>query len=137
MTLALDLPDCRDSALGRMDTRWKLAGLFTSAILIGFLQTWQAVGLAFGGSIILVGLAQLPWRWYVVRLGAAALFLGFFAVWLPFLPAPGDETAAWLGLRISLSGLSRGGLILVKGLTLLSLMLAMLATAPLPQSLQA
>ncbi len=136
MTLALDFPDCRRSPLGRIDARYKLAALLGMAVLIGFLRTWPMIAAALGGSLLLLFLAKVPWRWFLPRLAGMAFFLGIVVLWLPFVPAS-DSIIYGPGVRMSPLGLERALVILGKGLAILILMTSLLTTATLPVTLQA
>jgi cobalt/nickel transport system permease protein len=118
MTLRFDQPFHAGSPFGRLDPRWKMAALFPAAFAVATLRTPAAAGIALVLSVILVGLARLPWGWYLRRVGVVALFLGFFLVWVPNGVLPS------LGL-------------LAKALAVVSLVLLLLATAPPETNLKA
>ena len=44
MTLAFSLPPQTDSPLGRLDPRWRLAGLLVLAVAVALVQTLPAAG---------------------------------------------------------------------------------------------
>ncbi len=137
MTLAFSPPPCPDSPLRRLDPRWKLAGLVLATVSAAALRYPPAAAVALLGSAALVVLARLPRRWFLERIGAVALFLALFTLPLPFLlDGPG---AAWdFGpVRVSGHGLTVALLIWTKALTVLSLMLVLLASAPLEDTLKA
>ena len=67
MTLAFSLPPQTDSPLGRLDPRWRLAGLAVLAATASVLATLPAVGLALGVALVLAALARLPPRWFFER----------------------------------------------------------------------
>jgi len=137
MTLAFDHLAGIDSPLRRLDPRWKLAALVPAAAAVAFLRTLPVTVLALAGAFLLVALARLPPRWYLGRLGALSLFLLLFVVLLPFLlDGPGP---AWdLGpVRFSLHGLTVALVLCAKAVTIVSLMLVGLATAPLDATLKA
>ncbi len=122
MALPFDLPECSQTPVGRWDSRWKLAALLPAAIVAALIQTLAPTLVAFGAALALVALARLPVGWYLARLGWVTLFLALFLVWLPFLHPDGLIFAAVL---------------LAKALTVVSLMLVLLATAPLQDSCKA
>jgi cobalt/nickel transport system permease protein len=137
MTLAFDLPTMPESALARMDPRWKLAALAPAALLMALVHTVLAAALAL---VFMLGLAQwgrLPGSWLARRLGWMALLLLLFVIWLPLLPDPESKTILVAGLRISLHGLDRVGVVLLKTLAVVTAMLIVLATAPLYDTLKA
>src|SRR5262245_6209380 len=122
MTLALDFPECSRSPLGQVDPRWKLVALFLAVILVALLRGLAPAACALVAAVVLAALAKLPWRWYLVRLGSVALVLSFLLAWLPFV-----HPAGW-SLALTL---------LLKALAILSLMLSLLATAPLQDTFKA
>ncbi len=137
MTLALHFPECTRSLVGRLDTRWKLAALMLAATTTALLQTLPPVLLASMGTLVLVVLARLPPRWLLARLGSVALVLTFFLAWLPF--AHPEAGVSWhLGwLSVSPAGVTLAVVILIKALSVVSLMMALLATAPLQDTFKA
>ena len=131
MTLALDFPQCSHSFLGRLDPRWKMAALILAALFCALLTTLPAALGAWAFSLVIVALARLPIHWLLVRLGSVAVVLVFFAAWLPLIhDSDGPHwDLGWFSL--SLDGLILAALLLFKALTIVSLMLALLATATL------
>jgi cobalt/nickel transport system permease protein len=137
MTLALDLPPCTDSPLSRRDPRWKLAALGPAAVAAAFPRAWPAVLLAFAGALLLACLARLPLRWYLRRVAVVLGFLALFVVPLPFL-LRGDGPSWGLGpFFVSLHGANVAALLVVKTTTVLTIVLVLLATAPLDATLKA
>jgi cobalt/nickel transport system permease protein len=137
MTLALDHLPQPDSPLCRLDPRWKLAA-FMIAILAGaLLHTLFASIVAAAGAFFLAALGRLPLRWFLSRLAGLMLFLMLFMVLVPFIVHDGGPSIEMGWLRISSSGLRVAGLLCVKALTLLTLALTALATAPLNATLAA
>jgi cobalt/nickel transport system permease protein len=137
MTLSLDLPPCPDSPLGRLDARWRLAGLLLLAAAATALRTVPAALALLAAGLLLVALSRLPGGWYARRLGAAALVLVVFGVTLPFLIDPSGPGWSLGPLRISAAGVRLAVLLVCKGVTILNLVLVVLATAPLPTTLKA
>ena len=136
MTLAFTPPPLTDSPVSRLDPRWKLAALAVAVLATAILRTLPASALALLLALLLAGLSRLPPRWYLARLGAAVLFLAFFALPLPFLlREPGMEGSSLL--HFSWHGAAVGLMLTAKGLTLVTLMLVLLATAPLDATLKA
>jgi cobalt/nickel transport system permease protein len=135
MTLAFTTPPCPTSPLGRLDPRWKLAGLSLAAAAAAALHTLPPAGLALAGALLLAVLARLPWRWYLARAGALAAFLALFTLPLPFL-LPG-EGPSWGPVRFSWHGAEVALLLWAKALTVVTLLLVMQATAPLDATLKA
>jgi cobalt/nickel transport system permease protein len=137
MTLAFDHPPNPDSPLCRLDPRWKLAGLALTALAAALVRSLPAAAIALAGALVLVRLSRLPPRWYLARLGTVALFLALFAAPLPLLVHDGGPSCQIGPVRLSPYGLRLGLLLTCKGLAVVSLALMLLATAPLPATLQA
>jgi len=137
MTLALNIPARVESPLSHMDARWKLACIFPAALLAACLHGWLTVSAALTGALLLTLVARLPIRWCLSRVAGTALFLLFFVIWLPLFPMHGEETFNLFGLALSPSGAERAGVILGKGVTIVTLLLVLLATSPLPELLKA
>jgi len=137
MTLAFDLPECRPSPIQRFDPRWKLAALLCAALAFAFLRTaWPAL-VALAGSLLLVGLARVRWDWFLGRLGTAVTMYFLFLIWLPFVIEEGQPTLNLGIVALSLPGLERLVVLSAKLASMISLMLVMLATTPLHQTLKA
>src|SRR5215831_2522706 len=136
MTLALSALPCPDSPLRRIDPRWKLAGLVLLTVVIACLRHLAPAAVAFGTTLFLALLGRLPARWFVARLGAAAIFLSPFVVALPLLLRD-REASASLGPLIVPYGLGVALLLALKALAIVTLVLVLLATAPLDATLKA
>jgi cobalt/nickel transport system permease protein len=138
MTLALDFFPQTDSVVHHLDPRWKLAAALLAVMGVVVLQTLPAATAALLLAVSLVGVSRMPSRWYLARVGAVGLVLALFAVSLP-LVVPGTETHSWrLGpVSLSLAGTILALRLLAKALAILSLMLVLLATAPLDATLKA
>jgi len=130
-------PDTRESLLGRVDPRWKLAALVTATLVAAFLQMPFPSLAALIGTWLLAWLGRLPWRWYVRRMGGVALALAIFLAWLPFF----QPDQGWLlhvgPLRLSVPGLILAAVLLMKTVAVVTLMLVLWATAPLPATCKA
>jgi cobalt/nickel transport system permease protein len=137
MTLLLDIPAARPSPVHRLDPRWKLAALLPAACAITLVRTPLPAFVALLLTLVLVIAAHLSWRWYSTRLGAALVMPAFFVLWLPFVHQPGDEVCEIVGVVISESGLLRATTLLMKATAVVSLVLVLLATAPLHDTLKA
>jgi cobalt/nickel transport system permease protein len=138
MTLALDFFPHTDSVVHHLDPRWKLAAALIAVIGVAVLQTLPASAAALLVAVLLVIVSRLSARWYLARVGAVGLFLALFAVFLP-LVVPGPDTQTWrVGpVSFSLAGAILALRLLAKALAILSLMLVLLATAPLDATLKA
>ncbi|HEX5269661.1 MAG TPA: cobalt ECF transporter T component CbiQ [Gemmataceae bacterium] len=137
MTTTFEPLPCPDSPLCRLDPRWKLAALVLAAVLVASVRTLPPTGVALLGALALAAVVRLPWRWYLGRVAAVGLFVALFTLPLPFLLggsgpswAIGPVTVSWLGVSTAL-------LVMAKALTVLTLMLVLLASAPLEDTLKA
>jgi cobalt/nickel transport system permease protein len=137
MTLLLDLPAARPSPLHRLDPRWKLAALLPAACTVPLLRAPLSALTALGAAVLLVILARLPWRWYGVRLATALVVPAFLVIWLPLTPRAGDSLVDAYGLTISATGVMLAAVLLMKAACIVSLLLVLLATAPLQDTFKA
>jgi cobalt/nickel transport system permease protein len=137
MTLTLDFPGSRRSPLGVVDPRWKLAALVPAAVLVGLLRDWRLSLAALGLVLLLVAVARLPWLWYLARMGSLTLFLLLFLAWPVFFPTADEATWDTGWFVVSLPRLTHLVGLLARALALVSLVLVVLATAPLPDTLKA
>jgi cobalt/nickel transport system permease protein len=137
MTLTLDQLPTADSPLARLDPRWKLAALTPAALLVAVLNSLSTAVLAFTGAVLLAGLSRLPVKWYLSRLGALALFLALFVVLLPFLLHGGGPSWELCSVRVCWYGLRVALVLCLKALAVVTLVLVLLATAPLGATLKA
>lgn len=137
MTLALDLPPCQPSFVQRMDPRWKLAGLVVAAGSFAILRSVGPALTACVGAVLIVALARISWPWYLRRLGIAMIMYTLFMVWLPFVPQEGHDTLDLGPIAISVSGLHRLIVLTANLAAMLSLMMVLLATTPLPNLFKA
>ncbi len=137
MAFGIDPLPCPDSAFRRFDPRWKLAGLVILIAAVAALHHGLALLLACGLALGMAALARLPWSWLLARLSPVGLVLALFLGPLPFLlRGPGAEwplgplTVSEHGLRLALS-------IALKAVSLVLLVLVLLASAPLQDTLKA
>ena len=137
MTLAFSLPPQTDSPLGRLDPRWRLAGLIVLAAAVSLLQSLPAAGLAFLAALFLAVLARLPARWCLERLGAVALLLALFTLPLPFLIGGDGPAVDWGPFRLTWVGARAALMLAARALTVLLVMLTLLAAGPLDATLKA
>ncbi len=137
MTLAFEHLPSLDSRLRQLDPRWKLAGLGLAAIAIAALQTLPATLAALAGALALVALGRLPWRWYLARLGAVAVFLAPFVLLMPFVLSDPDPPWSLGPVHVSWHGLEVGLLLCCKAVTIVTLMLVLLVSAPIDATLKA
>jgi cobalt/nickel transport system permease protein len=135
MKQSLDFPDCFHSPLGRIDPRWKIAALAPFTLAAALLEFILPALAAFLLALVLVFLARIPRPWLCKRLAGVALFLALFILWLPFA-VPGE--ALEIGpMSLSWAGLTLAGLVLLKALTIVTVMLVLWTTAPLNNTLKA
>jgi len=137
MTLAFEMPVCKPSLLQRLDPRWKLAGILLAALAMTLLRTMIPALLGFGSAVLLVAIARLPWRWYLGRMGLAMTLFAVFLIWLPFVPQPDHATWEIGFVTISQTGTERLLTLTAKLGAMISLMLVLLATAPLHDTFKA
>jgi cobalt/nickel transport system permease protein len=125
----------RDSAVRRMDPRWKLAAaLFCGAAVLS-LRTVPAAAAAIAATLLLLAISRLPWSWFLTRLGGVAVFLALFFIFLPFT-MNGELT--FIGpVQLSLDGVALASLIALKALSCVALVLLVLGTSPFESTLQA
>jgi cobalt/nickel transport system permease protein len=137
MTLAFDSFPCPDSFLSRLDPRWKLAAIVLAVVATVLLQTVIASAVALTGAVGLALIGRLPAHWLLLRLAGMMAFLTLFTVWLPFLLR--DDGVVWhLGpLSVSWYGTRVGLRVIFKTLAVVTLMLVLLASAPIHVTLQA
>jgi cobalt/nickel transport system permease protein len=136
MTLLLDIPAPRPSPLRRLDPRWRLAALLFYACCVIAMHSLLPVLAALAAALLLVLTARLPLRWVGLRLGAALLLPAFFVLWLPFTSQPGAVYDIG-GVAISVTGLERAITLVAKAAAVVSLVLVLLATAPLQDTFKA
>jgi cobalt/nickel transport system permease protein len=137
MTLGFDVPTCQPSFVQRLDPRWKLACLLLAALAAVNLHTCGAALAALSGTMLLVALARLPLGWYLRRLATSLVMFALFLAWLPFVVQAGHETHEIGFVTVSLTGLVRLIVLSAKIASMISLMLVMLATTPLPSIFKA
>jgi cobalt/nickel transport system permease protein len=137
MTLALDLPTCPPSVIARLDPRWKLAALLFAGFVCAMLRSPSSALLALGGALLLARAARLPPGWFALRLATALVMLALFVCWRPFFPRPDEPTVDVAGIALSIPGLWFGLVLLMRAAGLVTLMLVLLATAPLHDTLKA
>jgi cobalt/nickel transport system permease protein len=137
MTLALEPLPCPESPLRHLDPRWKLAALLVAAAVAATVRTLPAAAAVLAGAVLLAVLGRLPRRWYLARLGALLGFLALFLGFIPFL-VHDDGPGLDLGpLRLSWHGVAVAGLLCMRAAALVTLVLVLLATAPVADTLKA
>jgi cobalt/nickel transport system permease protein len=137
MTISFEPLPCPDSPLRRLDPRWKLATLLLTAVLVAAIRTLAPAGAALLGALALAAVARLPWRWYLGRIAAVGLFVALFTLPLPFLLVGSGPVWTLGPVTVSWHGLSMALFVAGKALTVLTLMLVLLSSAPLEDTLKA
>lgn len=137
MTLGFDLPTCPPTFVQRMDARWKLAALLTAAILVIQLRIFGPAIAALVAALLLIAVAQIPWRWCLGRLATSLALFALFLCWLPFVVQNGDTTLDIGVFALSMTGALRLLVLTCKIGAVLSLMLVLFATTPLPDIFKA
>jgi cobalt/nickel transport system permease protein len=125
------------SPLSRLDPRWKLAALTLAAAAAAVVHKPAAAAAALIGAALLALLGRLPWRWWALRVAPAVLFVAVFALPLVFLRQ--GNTPVWqVGPAVLSAPGAETALVLVcKAAALVTLVLVLLATAPLDATLKA
>jgi cobalt/nickel transport system permease protein len=137
MTRVLDPPAFVASPLSRLDPRWKLASLMLAAVFAGMVATLPAAAAAWLASWVLVGFSRMPLGWYLGRLATLGVVLLVFVLLLPFVLSDGGPSLELGGVEISLYGLRVALVLCLKALTIVTLMLVLLVSAPLDATLKA
>jgi len=131
-----------DSPVHRWEVRCKLVGLLGFAFLVVAVQGLLPAAGACVIALLLICSARLPLDRPLARLLAMSGFLGMFLVVMPFSAPPldGDTLIRFgtlSGLPWNLRGLHTAVIICLKACAVALLMDPLLATAPLPVTLQA
>jgi cobalt/nickel transport system permease protein len=137
MTRSLDPPTLTASPLSRLDPRWKLAALVVAAAVVSVLGTLPAAAAALAAALVLAGVSRMPLHWYLGRMAALAMVLLMFVLLLPFLLHDGGPRLALGPVRLSWYGLGVALLLCLKAVTIVTLMLVLLVSAPLDATLKA
>jgi cobalt/nickel transport system permease protein len=137
MTLTVAHVQAPDSVLSRLDPRWKLAGLVPAAAAVVALHGPLPCLVALAGTLVLVAVARLPLRWFLVRVGTVAGVVGLFAAVLPLLPREAGPSWQVGPLLVSVQGLAAAVGLLAKALAITNLMLVLWATAPPTETFKA
>lgn len=132
MTLTLRDWAAGDSPLHRMDSRWKVVAVLSSAVAVVLSGSWQMTALAMLATIGWLRYAGLPFRWLGWRLASIGGFVVAVSLVLP-VTIPGQPGKGWaLGpLWISQRGVELAALITLRVLVVSGLALLLLATTPL------
>jgi cobalt/nickel transport system permease protein len=137
MTLPLNIPAPEPSPLQRLDPRWRLAAVLCGTCGVVLLQSPLPALTALAAALMLVLLARVPLRWVGVRLLTALILPAFFVLWLPFAIQPGHAVWDVGEVAISATGLANAVTLLAKAACVVTLMLVLMATAPMHETFKA
>jgi cobalt/nickel transport system permease protein len=137
MTVAPIYSQGPDSALRRLDPRWKLAALIIFAAAVVPLHGLVPCLGALAGALFLAYLGRLPPVWFFARLGALGLVVGVFAAFLPLLPQ--GEGPPWVigPVHVWPEGLEAAIRLCLKAPALMTLMLVLWGTSAPAANLKA
>jgi cobalt/nickel transport system permease protein len=136
MTIGFQTIPYTDSVVSRLDPRWKLATLAVLLVAVTMVQHLLPTVGFLAGALLLAGVGCLPRRWYFRQLGAALAFTVLFVLPLPFLLGE-PYLGVWGPLFVSARGTVLALTLCCKAATVATLVLVVLATAPLEASLKA
>src|SRR5205823_11342338 len=103
MQYRLTPPPPTDSPLGRLDPRWRLAGILAVVAAVAVVRSLPGAVLAAAGAVGLVLLARVSWGWFREGLAVVGSLVALFVLPLPRLA------------RVDVvDGLRLGGLFLAK-----------------------
>lgn len=127
----------RDSLLARRDPRWRLIAFVLAIVAVAILRDPLpiAAGLAF--ALLLAWLGRVPRKWYRARIGLLLIAIVPFVLIAPFAVDRGEPVWSWGRLSISDEGIVVALTLAAKTISLVTLALTLLATAPLHVTLAA
>ncbi len=137
MTIGLQSLPWTDSPVSRLDARWKLAALGMLLIIATLVRHLAPTTLLLAAALLLASLARLPCGWYFRQVGAALAFIGLFSAPLPFLLTGPGWVWNWGPLHVSEHGTTLAVRLCCKVVTVSTLALVVLGTAPLEVTLKA
>jgi cobalt/nickel transport system permease protein len=137
MTIGFETLPCTDSPVSRLDPRWKLAGLAVLLVAATLVQHLLGTAIFLAVGLLLAVTARLPRGWYLRQLGAALGFVVLFAAPLPFLLTGPGWVVTWGPLHVSEYGTAVAVRLCFKVVTVATLGLVVLGTAPLEVTLKA
>jgi cobalt/nickel transport system permease protein len=137
MSLPVEHLSPRDSLFAKFDPRWKLAALVLSAATITAMRSPTVIAAALAIAFFLAALARLPGRWFRMRIGALLIALLPFLIILPLTVDRGGPSYEIAGVRLSIDGLVAALALVCKTTAIVTLMLILLASAPLHITLRA
>jgi cobalt/nickel transport system permease protein len=137
MSLAVEHLTPRVSLFARFDARWKLAALVLAAFAAAALRSTMVLAAALALALFIAAVARVPGRWFRLRLGVVLFSLMPFFFLLPLTIDRGGPSKEILGLRLSADGLIVACELTCRTLAIVTLMLVLLASAPLHVTLRA
>jgi cobalt/nickel transport system permease protein len=126
-----------DSPFARFDPRWKLLAIVASAGMIVAMRSAPVLGAALAVTLILAVITRVPGRWFRSRIAISAVALSPFLVILPLTVDRGGPSFEIAGVRLSVEGFIAAGALIAKTAAIVGLMLILLASAPLHETLRA
>lgn len=137
MSLIIEHLSPRDSQFARFDARWRLAALVLAAAAVVVMRKESVQAAALVISVALAWAARVPWKWYRARIGVLLIALGPFLVILPLTVDRGGPALDFSGIRLSQDGFLVACGLMCKTTAIVTLMLILIASAPLHVSLRA
>jgi cobalt/nickel transport system permease protein len=137
MSLPVEHLSPSDSLFAKFDPRWKLAALVLSAATITAMRSPAILAAALAIAVLLAVLTRLPGRWFRMRIGALLFALLPFLIILPLTVDRGGPSHEMFGIRFSTDGLVVAFALICKTAAIVTLMLILLASAPLHVTLRA
>jgi cobalt/nickel transport system permease protein len=92
---------------------------------------------ALAMTLVLAAIARVPGRWFCSRVAVAAVALSPFLIILPLTVDRGGSSFTIAGIPLSVAGFIAAGALICKTIAIVGLMLILLASAPLHETLRA
>lgn len=133
MTLLFDTVEHVDSPIRRFDPRWKFVAFTLCIFLIAGMQVWYVLLLTCGFTFCLLLFAKVRLSWYMQRLSYLLPILGVLLVVFPFILHKDGLPWYYFSLRGFVVAVSLS----LRALAMLSMVLILFFSTPLPLLLQA
>src|SRR5262245_37463959 len=127
----------RDSVLARRDPRWRLAAFVLAVVGISVVRSPLPSLAALVFALFLAAIGRVPGRWHRVRIGLLLLALVPFLIVVPFTVDRGLRLWEWRFLHVTDAGVLVAITLVAKSVAIVTVALALLATAPLHVTLAA
>jgi cobalt/nickel transport system permease protein len=127
----------RDTSLARRDGRWRLAAFGLAIVGVAVLREPGPAAVALAFALFTAGFAAVPGRWYHSRIALLLLTLIPFLIVVPFVVDSGNRLWEWRFLAVTDAGLWLAVTLTMKAITLVTLGLTLVATAPMHVNLAA